>query len=169
MKRIFFSLLVIFSFIAFNPALNAAIAADKTAKAGDCSHQSMCAKCQKICEDTLKYCLSKGGKHAAKAHIDALKDCITLCKASAELGSRDSQLLQKLRGICAEACIKCAESCEALNDPKLKDCITACQECAKSCTSSTGSSCCVDGKNTDTKKGEGKNTDNKKADEKKAK
>jgi hypothetical protein len=147
MKRILFSLLVILTFVAFNPTLNAAIALDKNAKAGaNGSHQATCSSCQKTCEDALKYCQSKGGKHVAKEHINTLKDCIALCKASTDLGSRDSKLLAKLRAVCAEACNKCAASCEALNDPKLKDCVEACKECAKSCTSSTGASCCVDDK-----------------------
>lgn len=147
MKRIIFSLLVILSFISFNPMLNAATAADKAAKAGAaCSHDDVCKSCQKSCEDALKYSLAKGGKHADKAHINALKDCIAMCKVSADLGSRNSALLPKIREACAEACKKCAASCESLNDPKLKDCITACNECEKSCSSSSGASCCTDGK-----------------------
>jgi hypothetical protein len=145
MKRIIFSLLVILSFIAFNPMLNAATAADKAKTGAACSKEDLCKSCQKTCEDALKYCLSKGGKHAAKEHIDALKDCIAMCKVSAELGARNSSLLPKIREACAEACKKCAASCEALNDPKLKDCVTACNECEKSCSSGTGS-CCTDGK-----------------------
>jgi hypothetical protein len=136
---------MLLTFVAFNPSTDAAFAADKgTKSAADCC-QMICSKCQKTCEEALKYCLSKGGKHAAKEHIDTLKDCIALCKASADLGSRDSKLTAKLREICAEACTKCAKSCEALNDPKLKDCVTVCNECAKSCETG-GESCKPDAK-----------------------
>ena len=138
MKRILFSMLMLLTLIAFNPAINAAFAADKNAvKTSECC-QTTCSACQKTCEDALKYCESKGGKHADKAHLDTLKDCISLCKASADLGARGSKLTAKLRDVCAEACKKCAKSCEALNDPKLKDCVTTCNDCAKSCS---GESC----------------------------
>ncbi len=141
MKRILFSLFMLVALFAFNPALDQAFAADKssTKSAQDCC-DTMCSSCQKTCEDALKYCEQKGGKHAAKEHINALKDCIALCKASVDLGARDSKLLDKLRAVCADACVKCAKSCEDLNDPKLKDCVKACNECAKSCKTG-GASC----------------------------
>jgi len=134
---------MLLAFVAFNPSLDAAFAADKGAKSAAECCQMTCSKCQKTCEEALKYCLSKGGKHAAKEHIDTLKDCIALCKASADLGSRGSKLTAKLREVCADACTACAKSCEALNDPKLKDCVTACNECAKSCETG-GESCKTD-------------------------
>jgi len=144
MKRVLFSLLMLLTLIAFNPAINAAFAADKQATADCC--QTTCSSCQKTCEDALKYCEKKGGKHAAKEHINTLKDCIALCKASADLGSRNSALLAKLREVCADACTKCAKSCEDLNDPQLKKCVEACKECAKACNSSKNgeADCCKD-------------------------
>lgn len=141
MKRILFSLLMLLTLVAFNPAF----AADKNTKsAADCC-QTTCSSCLKTCEDALKYCEKTGGKHAAKEHIAALKDCIALCKASSDLGSRSSKLTEKLRAVCADACTKCAKSCEALNDPKLKDCVTSCNDCAKSCVSG-GAECKTDAK-----------------------
>lgn len=138
MKRILFSLLMLLTFFAFNPAFDAAFAADKATKN---TSQTTCTSCLKTCEDALKYCEKKGGKHVDKEHIKTLKDCIALCRASSDLGSRDSALLAKVRGACAEACAKCAKSCEALNDPKLKDCVQSCNDCAKSCASDAGDCC----------------------------
>ncbi len=134
MKRILLPLLVLISLIVFNPA----IAADKKSDKECC--ETVCSSCAKTCESALKYCLKKGGKHADKAHIATLKDCITLCKASTDLGSRKSALLAKLRAVCSEACSKCAESCDKLNDAQLKACVKTCQDCAKSCLD--GNSCC---------------------------
>jgi len=129
MKRILFSLLMLMTLVAFNPAF----AADKDTKsAADCC-QTTCASCLKTCEDALKYCEKTGGKHVAKELIAALKDCIALCKASSDLGSRSSKLTEKLRLVCADACKICAKSCDDLHDPKLKDCVKTCEECAKSC------------------------------------
>jgi hypothetical protein len=140
MKRVLFSMLMLLTLIAFNPSLDAAFAADKNTKStADCC-KTTCSSCLKTCEDTLKYCEEQGGKHVAKEHIAALKDCIALCKACTELGSRDSKLLSKLRAVCADACTKCAKSCEALNDPKMKDCVKACNECAQTCK--TGGAAC---------------------------
>lgn len=134
MKRIFLPLLMLISLLVFNPAM----AADKKGDKEAC--QTTCSSCAKTCENALKYCQKKGGKHADKEHIRTLKDCITLCKASIDLGSRDSTLLAHLRSVCSEACAKCAESCDKLNDAELKACVKSCQECAKSC--GEGKSCC---------------------------
>lgn len=125
------------------------------------SSASHCSKCKSVCEDTLKYCKKKGGKHADKKHINALKDCIKACDFTSDLGSRDSALHAKAAAVCAEACNTCAASCEAFDDQKMKDCAAECRACAKMCASgdknccdaSSGSGaklkdCCKDGHKT---------------------
>ena len=66
MKQIIFSLVTLFALIAFNPAFNPALAADKT---GSAACTTTCTSCAKTCEDALKYCEKKGGKHADKAMV----------------------------------------------------------------------------------------------------
>ncbi len=127
MKRILFSLVMLFALLVTSPAF----AADKGHKGHDCS--TMCNSCAKTCEDALKACEEKGGKHADKAHTDKLKDCIAICKACSDLGARNSKLAGKLRAVCAEACKTCATSCDSLKDDKLKDCVKACNDCASMC------------------------------------
>lgn len=141
MKRILFSLLLLLTLVAFNPVFAADKSSNAAADANCC--QTTCSSCLKKCEEMLKYCQKTGGKHASKEHIAAMKDCIALCRASSDLGSRDSKLNEKLREVCAEACLKCAKSCEDLNDPKLKDCVKMCNDCAKSCESG-GAKCSKD-------------------------
>jgi hypothetical protein len=93
-----------------------------------------CRKCFKICEQTLAYCQTKGGKHADKAHLKTLKDCIAACKLSADFLSRGSQNHAKSCEFCAEICRACATSCDSFsNDKKMKDCAAACRQCAESC------------------------------------
>ncbi len=105
------------------------------------STNSHCTKCKSVCEDTLKYCKKKGGKHADQKHINALKDCIKACDFTSDLGSRNSALHAKAAAVCAEACNTCAASCEAFDDKKMKDCAAECRACAKMCASDDKNCC----------------------------
>lgn len=133
MKNFLLTIFTLLAFIAVSPAM----AADKTSSpssgaSADCCLTN-CTGCAKTCEETLAYCLKKGGKHAAPEHINILKDCIAMCKACSDLSSRNSPLAARLHALCAEACRKCAESCESLEDEKLAKCVEECKTCAKSC------------------------------------
>lgn len=91
---------------------------------------TMCNKCAETCEKALAHLEAKG---ASAATINTLKDCITLCKTSADLKSRDSALSPKLAAACAEACKKCATVCADTKDEALKDCVEQCNICAEAC------------------------------------
>jgi len=116
-------------------------------KLADASTHATCAtecnKCAEACEKALAHLQAKG---ASEATINTLKDCITLCKASADLKSRGSELSSKLASACAEACKRCAKVCEDQKDAALKDCIDQCNTCADACTNtvkaSGGKDCC---------------------------
>ncbi|MBU6451124.1 MAG: hypothetical protein KGS72_05045 [Cyanobacteria bacterium REEB67] len=92
-----------------------------------------CADCAATCEKTLAYFQKKGGKYAEAKKQDVLKDCIALCKASADLKSRNSAHAAKLDAVCNEVCKQCAEMCKELKDPALKDCIQSCETCHDCC------------------------------------
>lgn len=92
-----------------------------------------CSQCAAICEETLSYLEKKGGKYAEAGNIQKLKDCITLCKASADLQNRQSPHAKKLLEVCHQVCLDCAKMCQDLNDPKLADCVKSCQECSSCC------------------------------------
>jgi|AGTN01.2.fsa_nt_gi hypothetical protein len=125
-----FALLFAFCLSAGTPTF----AADKEkAPAAHCCGN--CSECLETCKKTLEYCKKKGGKHADKAHIDTMKDCIALCGACTDLSARKSPLTAKLQNVCADACTKCAESCEKLNDKKMQDCVDMCKKCAEHCKS----------------------------------
>lgn len=94
----------------------------------------MCSSCHKMCLKTLSYCIKKGGKHVAATHVQTMLDCIDMCDLSSRLSARNSELTAKVRQICNEICTKCANSCEKLNDPQMKECVDMCRKCAKHCS-----------------------------------
>lgn len=90
--------------------------------------------CAQVCQESLDYCLKKGGKHASKEHVNILKDCIAICKLKADFTARGSKFTEPLTKLCADICNACAASCESLDDPKLKHCVSMCQDCSESCS-----------------------------------
>lgn len=101
--------------------------------------ENECKTCASVCEKTLAYCKKQGGKHVEAAHTDAIKDCISACKLSEEFMGRGSSLMSKSCGLCKEACLKCAETCETFKgDKTMKACADECRKCAKSCDKMAG-------------------------------
>lgn len=95
-----------------------------------------CQECRVVCLETVSYCLEKGGKHAAAAHIRLLLDCAEICSASAGFLVRGSELHGRTCGVCADVCEACARSCEAMgDDAQMKRCAEVCRRCAQSCRS----------------------------------
>jgi len=102
-----------------------------------------CNKCAEHCEKALEHLEKKG---ASAETLGVVKDCITLCRASADLKSRNSKLSPKLASACADACKACAKVCADAKDEALKDCIDQCNICAEACTNTakagSGKDCC---------------------------
>lgn len=98
-----------------------------------------CLSCHSICLETIQYCLQKGGKHASADHIQALRDCAEACQTSANFMLSSSPLHPRTCGVCAEACERCAKSCEAMgDDEQMKACAEECWRCAESCRKMSG-------------------------------
>jgi len=106
----------------------------ESAKQAHASCASECNKCADACEKALEHIQKKGGTAASAANVNALKDCIALCKASADLKSRNSSLSAKISDACADACKKCAVICADMKDEALSDCVDQCNKCADACT-----------------------------------
>lgn len=149
MKNILTFLTLAFAVLAigFAPAALADKAAKSSDKGDSCcsdkkacmtgvargeSHKA-CSQCEKTCEKTLAYFQKKGGKYAEAKNIQTLKDCISLCRTSAEFQARNSANTSKVEGLCHDICLQCAQMCKDMNDPKLADCIKSCEECADCC------------------------------------
>ena len=112
-------------------------------------HQSMnenmqqciqnCTECHNTCVTTAAYCLEKGGGHIEASHMRLLQDCAQSCATSADFMLRGSELHPQVCGVCAEACERCAMTCEQFgNDEQMKACAQVCRRCAVSCRQMAG-------------------------------
>lgn len=140
LKNIVTLLSLLFALVALAaPSFAAPDKSDKASGKDNCciamkpDHKSSCASCQKTCEETLKYFQKKGGKYAEAKHIQTLKDCIALCRTSADFQARGSANASKVESLCHDICLQCAQMCKDMNDPKLADCVKSCEECASCC------------------------------------
>ena len=93
-----------------------------------------CLECANICEQTIAYCLTKGGKHASPEHIRVMRDCAESCMMAASMMARDSNFQSEHCALCADICRACEESCEKFGgDAQMKACADACRQCGDSC------------------------------------
>jgi len=89
--------------------------------------------CAAVCQETLAYCLATGGAHAEAARVLLLMDCAALCRLSADLLLRGSELADQACTVGAEAAARCARALTPLaGDPRVQACIEACLRCASS-------------------------------------
>lgn len=95
-----------------------------------------CTQCHQICTQTIAHCLEMGGEHATAKHIGILMDCAQACALSADFMLRDSDLHPHTCGVCAKACIACAEDCERIagDDEIMQLCAQMCRQCAETCS-----------------------------------
>ena len=107
-------------------------AAHRSQAMTDCINE--CMQCHAICLETINYCLTQGGKHAAPEHIGLMASCADICSTSADTMLRGSSIHTATCGACAEICQACADSCDAMgDDAEMKRCAEACRQCAESC------------------------------------
>ena len=93
-----------------------------------------CLSCHRICSETVAYCLTKGGAHAAADHMQVLLDCAEICQTSAHFMLRKSKHHSITCEACARLCEACAASCEKIgDDEQMRRCAEACHRCAQSC------------------------------------
>jgi hypothetical protein len=93
-----------------------------------------CRDCHAICEQTILYDLQRGGPHVEANHMQRLLDCAQLCQTCEDFMLRISPLHPQMCGICAQACLRCAESCELFgNDQQMQACAQMCRQCAQCC------------------------------------
>lgn len=95
----------------------------------------LCTQCHAVCLSTAQYCLQKGGAHADARHVRVLLDCADICRTSADLMLRGSELHTSTCRTCAEICARCADECERMSaDAIMAQCAEMCRRCAESCT-----------------------------------
>ncbi len=99
-----------------------------------------CLECHRICMETLKHCLGRGGHHAEPGHITLLIDCAQICATSADFMLRGSNLHVETCAACAAVCEACADDCASMShgDQQMDACVEACRRCAESCRQMAG-------------------------------
>ena len=90
-----------------------------------------CLACHATCLQTVEHCLTKGGAHAAREHIQLLLDCAELCESSAHFMIRESPFQGRICALCAEACRACEEACRRMGDAADLRCAESCRRCAE--------------------------------------
>lgn len=95
----------------------------------------LCHNCHALCVQLIGYCLQLGGRHGAPEHIRLLMDCAQMCETNTEYMLRESTFHSRVCELCADMCVRCAESCEQIagEDQRIKQCIELCRRCANSC------------------------------------
>ncbi len=101
---------------------------------------SDCSDCYRSCTETVVRCLEMGGKHAAPDHIRLMLDCAEICRTSAGFMMRGSPLHERVCGVCADICERCAADCDGLSEdePEMADCAATCRRCARTCREMAG-------------------------------
>lgn len=99
-----------------------------------------CQACHSACVETIQHCLTRGGEHAAPAHIRLMIDCAQVCTLAADVMLRGSEGHVRVCFVCAEFCQECADDCERLgrDDPGMQACVEACRACALACREAAG-------------------------------
>jgi hypothetical protein len=96
-----------------------------------------CTGCAQTCLDAaLNHCLERGGEHVAPPHFRLMMDCAEICQLSARLQLGSSEFAEEFCALCAQVCLACADSCDALEG--MDDCAQACRDCARSCETMSG-------------------------------
>jgi len=93
-----------------------------------------CTHCHRVCLETVRHCLGKGGTYANPDHLGLLLVCAEICQTSANAMILGVHQHGHTCLACAEICSACSEACGAMSDdPAMKACADACARCAESC------------------------------------
>ena len=104
------------------------------ARAKTNDHATILRECAESCSSTLAYCLGQGEDHVEENHLKAMVDCAEICNGTANFVARESELHATLMKACAEACGRCAETCEEFEgDETMEACAETCRRCEEAC------------------------------------
>src|SRR3546814_15839483 len=85
-----------------------------------------CTQCHATCLETINYCLSQGGQHAAPEHIGLLATCADICATSADAMLRGTAIHAATCGACAAVCRQCAASSARMGRSEERRCGKGC-------------------------------------------
>lgn len=90
--------------------------------------------CALSCEKCVVACLSESYPQKMDRCIKLTRDCKDICGLLAKFLSRNSQIAPQMVLVCEELCRMCAEECTKNAQLKhCKDCAEACIRCAETC------------------------------------
>lgn len=94
----------------------------------------ICIRSHRMCLETARYCLEKGGPHVAATHLALLLDCAEMCQTTANSLLRRSPQHGAICNACAQLCDACAKDCEVIGgDEQMTHCASLCRDCARDC------------------------------------
>jgi hypothetical protein len=94
-----------------------------------------CENCHAVCQETLNYCLDKGGELAVPSLLRAILECGDIANVAGRFVERHFDHHEQICRTAAEICKRGAKSFSAFShlDAKLAECAEACRECAEAC------------------------------------
>ena len=85
-----------------------------------------------ISQETVAYCLSRGGELAGGRLVTTLLTTSDVCRITSECIAIEAQLFQRSADYCSEVAEHCATSCDVFADEQLAACAEAARACAES-------------------------------------
>lgn len=94
-----------------------------------------CLECVAACNYCASSCLREKNVEPLAICIRLDLECVSMCKAAAELMSFGSNYANAACQVCADVCLACAEECEKHNMEHCRKCAEVCRACAEECAS----------------------------------
>lgn len=92
-----------------------------------------CYDCADACDRCTVACLTEPDAGKLARCIRLNMDCAQICRLAAACMARDSEMVDVIWEICAQACETCAEECAQHTMEHCRLCAEACRHCADEC------------------------------------
>ena len=90
-------------------------------------------ECYAVCEHCSTACLQEEDVKMMVRCIMLDRDCAELCRLTAGILARGSELAKTFLQACAEVCSACAEECSKHQSQHCQECAESCRRCAEAC------------------------------------
>lgn len=97
-----------------------------------------CYQCAAACDLCAASCLSEEDPGMMARCIELDTDCAAVCRLTAGMVARNSEMLEMVCKLCEETCEECARECSQHEAQHCKDCEEACRRCAEECRQLAG-------------------------------
>ena len=94
--------------------------------------------CIAVCNICYKASLSGEDVGSMSRCIALTRDCADVCQLASAALARDSELIDSILKLCAEACQACAAECEKHNHLHCLRCAEVCSHCVDICMAHVG-------------------------------